>query len=103
VNEGHERETDMATYYKVTCSRAHEMAGAGLGYEEIYGDDRYFWDEAAAAKHAEYLSGSGDLQDAYSIEERRVYADGSFDDDGDDYAWGQLMGPHAWLGERANA
>lgn len=87
------------TYYRVACTREHEMSGAGLGYEEIYGDGpRFFWDRADALVRCDVLNctNSEDLTGCYSVEVGRVYADGSWDDDGNTHARAQLgMGADA--------
>lgn len=71
-----------ATYFKIECSREFEMAGAGLGYEEIFGDEpRYFLDRGEADATCERLnsSGSDDLNGTYNVAERNE------GDDADDY------------------
>lgn len=84
------------TYYKIVCSKEHQMNGAGLGYDEIFGDyRRYWWDRATAEDQAGILNrciGSCglELQGTYSIRERLMYADGSWDDDGDSHSADQL-------------
>jgi hypothetical protein len=86
------------TYYRVVTSRAFEMAGAGLGYDETYGDSpRFFWDRAGAEARAAELneSGSRDLRGTYAVEEGRVYDDGRFDDEDSAYAREQLFGEDA--------
>lgn len=84
----------MKTYYKVICSEEQQMAGAGLGYEEIFGSEpRYFWSLEKANHRAKQLN-SPEYGDAgagtYSVEECKVYDDGSFDDDGSPVARRQL-------------
>lgn len=81
-------------YFKVVCSEEAAMAGAGLGYSEIYGDrPRYFWDHGQASARARQLN-SPEYGDAgcgsYAVEARQVYGDGTFDDDDDAYAIAQL-------------
>jgi hypothetical protein len=71
-------------YYKILCSREQEMAGAGLGYAEIFGyEPRYFHIRHQAEAYAHALnhspSGSDYLNGTYSVQERN---DG---DDADDY------------------
>lgn len=82
----------MATYYKVVCGDEQEMTG--LGYEEIYGSrPRFFWSRPAAERRAAELN-SPEWGDAgcgsYRVESRQWYDDGSWDDEGDDYAQRQL-------------
>lgn len=87
--------TMTKTYYKVVSSEESVMAGAGLGYEEIYGNrPRYYWSREQAKQRAALLN-SPEYGDAgsgtYSVEERQFYHDGSFDDDADTYAREQLQ------------
>lgn len=81
-------------YYRVATTLEHEMAGAGLGYDEMYGDGpRYFWDRNDADKRIAELNASlaGDpLQNTYWVDERMVYQDGDFDDKYDASAREQL-------------
>lgn len=80
----------MRTYYKITCTREHEMAGAGLGYDEIFGDAvRYHWRREEAEVVAAKLNNEF-LRGGYGVEERKVYDDGPWDDEGDRYAAEQL-------------
>ena len=47
----------MATYYRVVCDAESEMAGAGLGYAEIYGDRaRYYRSRTRANARAAELN-----------------------------------------------
>jgi hypothetical protein len=87
------------TYYRITTTREPEMAGAGLGYDEMYGGwPRYFWTPEAANMVLGHLNGEGDwdkrgpddLVGTYRIEERRVYPDGRYDDEYDPCAREQL-------------
>jgi hypothetical protein len=82
----------MRTYYKIVLDREHELAGAGLGYDELFGDAlRYYWDRGAAQRAAVWLNEMGeDETGTYRIVERHCYADGSWDDEGDAYAAEQL-------------
>jgi hypothetical protein len=80
-------------YYKVVCEQAQEMAGAGLGYEEIYDCPRFFWSRDEARRQAAELNsitanhnGAG----SYVVEEGHIHDDGSWDDEGDQYAQEQL-------------
>jgi hypothetical protein len=72
------------TYYKVTCAEEHDMAGAGLGYEEIYGDGpRFFWDQKQAKQRAVELNAqtaSDNGAGTYTVQARHAYDDGSWDD-----------------------
>jgi hypothetical protein len=80
------------TYYRVVCRREADMDGAGLGYEDVYGDGpRYFWSPAEAARAAARLNGTGsaDLRGTYSVEARHLRGDDDLDDE-DDYARPQL-------------
>jgi hypothetical protein len=92
----------MKTYYRVTTSLEHEMAGAGLGYEEMYGSQpRYYWDREDAQKRAHAFNTDGnydpDLAGTYFVEERCVYDDGLWDDSDDQYAREQLGFCQRWI------
>ena len=83
----------MRTYYKITCTREDEMTGAGLGYAEIFGSEgRYFWDSIEATQTCLRLNAieDEDLRGTYHVEERGIYEDGSYDDDGSKVAAEQL-------------
>jgi len=88
-------------YYRVVCDREAEMAGAGLGHEEIYGDGpRFFWNLHSARERCSDLNrfGSDDLRDTYSVEAGGVYSDGSWDDSDNSYAREQLELPRRLVG-----
>lgn len=84
----------MKRYFKVVCAQEEEKAGAGLGYEELFGSrPRYFWDEHDASKRAQMLNAATQGHRAYgdyAVEMRNVYDDGSFDDEDDNFARQQL-------------
>ena len=70
-------------YYKVVLEGELVNYGGGIGYEELFGDQpRYFWERSQAERRATELGGS--------VNERRIYDDGSFDDEDDDFARQQL-------------
>ncbi len=72
----------MSEYFKIMCSSEAELAGAGLGYKEIFGDgSRYFWDRAQAQVRAAELNAVCDeLGGTYSVARRT-----KGDDDDDAY------------------
>lgn len=75
------------TYYRVTTKRDAEMAGAGIGYEEIYGSEpRYYRFRIDAEAHAAVLNETSDeLNGTYFVEERTTGQD-----DDDDYYHAQI-------------
>jgi hypothetical protein len=81
-------------YYKVVCDQEGEAGGAGIGYEELFGDSAaYFWTRDEADRVAARLNdeqAGAETAYTYRVERRAAYDDGSWDDEGDEYAVGQL-------------
>jgi len=84
----------MKTYFKVVSTRE---ADGVLGYEELYGNGpRYFLLRLVAEANAAAMNrdgfGSVELVGTYSVEERKMYDDGTADDSDDEFFRRQILG-----------